>query len=136
MKYTITILILSFYINIANAQTQDSISDSRDFAEEVGRFELYPTENTWTLLKLDTKYGLVRQLQYSLEDDKRFELLLNFGIEGVDVSNGVIGQYKLVPTKNMYQFLLIDTINGRVWQIQWSIDDDERGMVGEILLSF
>ncbi len=111
MKYLITILVLFFHIGTINAQTQDPIPDSRDFSEEIGRYELYPTTNTWTLLKLDTKYGYVRQVQYSMEDESRFELVI-FSPALCDDKEAVIGRFKLVPTKNMYTFLILDTSNG------------------------
>ena len=39
---------------------------------------------------------------------------------------GVVGQYKLYPTDNMYNFIMVDTINGFTYQVQWSIDEDSR----------
>ena len=33
--------------------------------------------------------------------------------------------YKLYPTKNMWTFLKLDTTNGRIWQVQYSVDGDE-----------
>lgn len=38
----------------------------------VGRFTLYPTQNLWTYLILDTEEGAVWQCQFSLEKDGRF----------------------------------------------------------------
>ena len=34
------------------------------------RYRLFKTENIWNLLLLDTRLGLVYQLQYSIEDRK------------------------------------------------------------------
>ena len=36
------------------------------------------------------------------------------------------GRFKLYPTDNRYNFIMVDVINGRTWQVQWNIDDDKR----------
>ena len=42
------------------------------------RYQLYPTENTWTFFKLDTMTGRIWQVQYSIKGDEyRFETILN-----------------------------------------------------------
>lgn len=93
----------------------------------IARYKLYPTENLWTFIKLDTRTGQIWQLQYTVDEDKgRFEYDLNpqplllAGMQPVD------GRYELYPTKNMYNFVLVDQIEGATWQVQWSLDDDKR----------
>ena len=47
--------------------------------------------------------------------------------------DSALRRFKLYPTQNIYTFLLLDTINGRTWQVQWSLDNKAvRGIVGEI----
>ena len=36
------------------------------------------------------------------------------------------GRFKLYPTDNSYNFIMVDVIDGRTWQVQWSIDEDKR----------
>ena len=90
-------------------------------------YRLYPTRNISTFIKLDTRTGQMWQLQYTVDEEKgRFEYDLNpqplllAGMQPVD------GRYELYPTKNMYNFILIDQIEGVTWQVQWSLDDDKR----------
>lgn len=33
--------------------------------------------------------------------------------------------FELYPTKNMWNFLKLDTRNGKVWQVQYSLEDDQ-----------
>lgn len=33
--------------------------------------------------------------------------------------------FRLFETKNIYTFLKLDTRNGRIWQVQWSLDNNE-----------
>lgn len=94
-------------------------------------YELYPTQNFYTFLKLNTKTGQVSQVQYAINNDDRFEIGINDAplVEG---SASEAGRFKLSPTQNMYNFLLLDQITGQVWQVQWHIEDDKRGVIGEI----
>lgn len=95
-------------------------------------YELYPTTNMYNFLKLNTSDGRITQVQYGInKDEVRFECSLN-SLPLVDASQAQNGRFKLYPTQNMYTFLLLDTINGRTWQVQWSFDEDRRGIVGEI----
>ena len=98
--------------------------------EDIERFKLYPTTNMWTFLELDTATGLVWQVQYSADNDnERFKTILNDIV--LNDSEQVNGRWKLYPTQNMYQFLLVDVMGGAVIQIQWSTEDN-RGIVGYI----
>ena len=36
------------------------------------------------------------------------------------------GRFKLYPTGNMYNFIMVDVIDGRTWQVQWHHDEDKR----------
>ena len=36
------------------------------------------------------------------------------------------GRYKLYPTDNNYNFIMVDVIDGLTWQVQWSTESDER----------
>ena len=87
-------------------------------------YKLYPTENIYTFLRLDTSTGQIMQVQWSLDDDKEGAVPIN----QIDFSlgNGIPGTYELYPTKNMYQFLLLNKRNGNIWHIQWGMEDGKR----------
>ena len=101
-------------------------------ANENEIYKLYPTQNIWTFIELDTRDGRMWQIQYAINDDeKRFSLPLN-ATPLVDEMGKEIGRFALYPTQNMYNFILLDQMNGRTWQIQWSMEDANRGIIGEI----
>lgn len=82
------------------------------------RYKLYPTENIYTLLELDTKTGMIKQVQWSLKSSEEGTYIINSD----DLSYGYgygSNSFELYPTKNMYQFILIDKTNGRKWHVQW-----------------
>jgi|TARA_B110000238_G_C15810838_1_gene304283 hypothetical protein len=39
------------------------------------------------------------------------------------------GRFKLYPTDNSYNFIMVDTINGKTYQVQWNIDKDKRFVI-------
>lgn len=94
----------------------------------VKRFKLFQTQNMWTFIKLDTQTGQIWQLQYSVDDNDRFEYDLN-PYPLVTDENKVNGRFELYPTQNIYNFILIDQIDGRTWQVQWSIKDENQAIL-------
>ena len=122
MKKFITVLVLAFTLGM-NAQGN----------EDIERYKLYPTENMWTFLELDTATGLIWQIQYDVEGDKRFKIVLNElkMVDGNTIKPN--GRFKLYPTKNTWNFILLDVTSGLAVQVQWGFDDDTpRGIVGII----
>ena len=136
MKHFVLFFILiAIAINGYSQSTKNSVCDSTliyitkqlediDFRiNGMNRFKLYPTENIYTLLKLDTATGKIDQLQWSLDSDKEG----SFTINNDDLSLGSgSGTFELYPTKNMYQFILFDKVTGRQWHIQWGMEASKR----------
>lgn len=125
LKNLLLILILLVSVFITSACTSDA-------SDQEANYKLFPTQNYWTFLKLDTRNGKITQVHFSVnQDGARGELNLN-NIPLVDVAQEQKGRFDLYPTNNMYNFLLLDRIDGRTWQIQWSFEDDNRGIIAEI----
>lgn len=99
-------------------------SNILDDSEQSQRFELYPTQNSFNFLKLDKKTGKIYQVQWSLEGEEEFSITLN----GIDLSQfSTDGNcFKLYPTKNMWQFILLDGASGRAWHVQWGFEEKNR----------
>jgi len=93
-------------------------------------FRLFQTRNIWTLLKLDTRTGFVWQVQWG---DNAVTLPINLEVlvpKGTAAKPAVMkeGRFTLCTTRNIYNFLLLDQTDGRVWDVQWSTDDKKRGI--------
>lgn len=99
-------------------------SNILDDSEQSQRFELYPTQNSFNFLKLDKKTGKIYQVQWSLEGEEEFSITLN----GIDLSQfSTDGNcFKLYPTKNMWQFILLDGASGRAWHVQWGFEEKKQ----------
>lgn len=88
------------------------------------RYKLYPTENIYTLLKLDTSTGKIKQLQWSLNNSNELEVWIN--LDDLTFTQTGSGTFELYPTKNMYQFILLNKVNGQAWHVQWGMEDSNR----------
>ncbi len=89
------------------------------------RFKLYQTDNIYTFLQLDTKTGMIEQVQWSLDSDNEGAVSIN----SEDLTYGLgygSGSFELYPTKNMYQFILLDRTTGRKWHVQWGMESSKR----------
>lgn len=40
-------------------------------------------------------------------------------------TTNAVNNYLLYPTTNIYTFLKLDTRNGKIWQVQYSMDENE-----------
>jgi len=128
MKRIIFLLALTLSTMTAFSQTA---TDST-IVETVGdapTYKLYKTQNMWIFIKLNTQTGRMKLVQYSVNDDTdRGEFDLNM----VNLAVGkekINGRFTLTPTENMWNFLLLDQIDGDVWQVQWSIEPRNRGVI-------
>ena len=89
-------------------------------------FRLFQTNNRWTFLKLDTRTGEIKHDQYSTDGEA-----MQYDLNSIPLAEGEDakpGRFFLYPTENTFNFILLDQIDGRVWQVQWNIDRDKRGI--------
>jgi len=69
------------------------------------------------------------QVHFTVKDDGgQGELVLN-SLPLVSKEKEVNGRFTLYPTENMYNFLLLDQIDGYVYQVQWSMEAKNRGVI-------
>lgn len=47
-------------------------------------------------------------------------------VEDIDFRMHGLDRYKLYPTENIYQFLLLDKVTGRRWHVQWGFESSKR----------
>jgi len=123
-------LMLMFLTSVVYGQATTAFAtDSIQQDEMAWEYELYPTKNMWTFLKLDTRNGKIWQVQYSTEGSSyRYETVLN----DTDLSlskYAVRGRFKLYPTTNIYNFIMLDRLTGIPYQVQWNSDPAQRVVI-------
>ena len=114
--------------SIFNEETIQGLALLKTLMDDSPAYELYRTDNMWTFLKLETSTGKIWQVQYAVGNGDAFQVVLNdisLAFDGMETA----GRFKLHPTDNMYNFLLLDTHTGSVWQAQWSQNPDNRGVM-------
>lgn len=126
IKIFLVLLCCLCLTNCAGQTQTESPSDQKTDEVEFP-YRLYPTQNMWTFIKLDTSNGRMWQVQYSLEGDNyRFEKTLNLNVL---TQKQIAGRFELYPTQNIYNFILIDKVSGDTWQVQWSKDEENRVVI-------
>lgn len=91
----------------------------------IDRFKMYATENMWNFIKLDTKTGKIWQVQFDVNGSNRFTSDIN-SLPLIASTEMINGRFELYPTQNIYNFILLDQVDGRTWQVQWAIEYDNR----------
>jgi len=91
-------------------------------------YRLYPTKNMWTFIKLNTRNGQMWQVQYDVKGTNRFEVYLSLEpLATIDDERN--DRFALYPTQTIYNFILMDQFDGRQWQVQWSQEAENRGVI-------
>jgi hypothetical protein len=83
-------------------------------------YQLFPTPNIWTFIKLDTRNGKIWQVHFSIKSNEyegQIELNSSPLVSEIDEAKG---RFTLYKTENTYNMLLLDQIDGRIWQVQWN----------------
>lgn len=134
-KFVLLFLTLLFLVvngctdNAPKSTPKEEAKEQSVQTYDIERFKLFPTQNMWTFIKLDTQTGQMWQVQYSVKDDKgRFEYDLNPN-PLITIGKKVNGRFELYSTQNIYNFILLDRIDGKTWQVQWSFDEENRAVV-------
>ena len=118
----LSVLILSSY-GLFGQSSQSSVIEATQSPS--AQYRLFRTTNMWTFIKLDTITGKIWQVQYDTQGDSRGSIILN----SQDLASGknkISGRFTLYSTQNMWTFILIDQIDGNMWQVQWSQDRGNR----------
>lgn len=139
MRKYLILLIFAFVFSttFSNAQSNgledvknDSIINNNLSIQNIDNviYRLFPTENMWTFIKLNTRNGKMWQVQFDIKGDNRFETYLNL-FSLVTQTKEENGRFTLYPTQNMYNFILLDQIDGKIWQVQWSTEPENRVII-------
>ncbi len=127
IKRTFLCCIVSFLVLTVSAQNNrpEQIATSI-IPNKAAKFLLFPTQNYHIFLKLNTRTGEVFIVQYSLKENEQFETKIDS--KYYPLAKGeeqVNGRFFLYPTTNIFNFMLLDQIDGRVWQVQWNFEKEK-----------
>ena len=89
------------------------------------RYKIYSTDNIYNLIKLDTATGQVWQVQYRTDSIESTVIAIDDDSLLWSWEDEIPGRYELYPTKNIYNFILLDTVKGYTYQVQWNINGSD-----------
>ena len=129
MNRTILYLLFKFLTFSSFAQSNKKPTDNSVVQQNIAvPYRLYPTQNMWTFIKLDTRNGKMWQVQFSMKSEGRFETFLS--LEALVTKDKEINdRFTLYPTQNIYTFIILDQLDGKTWQVQWSTDPENRRVI-------
>lgn len=113
----IFITISTFAQSLPEAPNQNISTDSNLV------YRLFSTKNMYTFIKLNTSNGQMYQVQWNTDNTYRIVSTLS-DLPQVNKDQEKNGRFFLYPTTNMYNFLLLDQIDGRTWQVQWGKENE------------
>jgi hypothetical protein len=125
MKLVIFVLGICLISFTSVAQSTSEAPHQTISADSAVAFRLFSTRNMYTFIKLNTRNGLMTQVQWGTESQYRFETMLS-DVTLVNKEEERNGRFFLYPTTNIYNFILLDQVDGRSWQVQWSTKPEDR----------
>jgi hypothetical protein len=128
MKTQFITLIFVLFATISFAQTISEAPRQNISTDSAVAYRLFSTQNIYTFIKLDTRNGQMWQVQWSTKGSEyRFETTLS-DVSRVNKDEEKKGRFFLYPITNIYNFILLDQIDGRTWQVQWG-KEEERAVI-------
>lgn len=128
MKAKFITLIFVLFATISFAQSASEAPLQNISTDSAVTYRLFSTRNMYTFIKLDTRNGKMWQVQWSTKGSEyRFENTLS-NISQVTKDEEKNGRFFLYPTTNIYNFVMLDQIDGRAWQVQWG-KEEERAVI-------
>jgi len=135
-KFFTLFFVLFSVVSFAQSQTKQDSTNQKEQVSEITKrveenptYQLFPTQNYWTFIKLDTRNGKMWQVHFTVEEDGASGALILNSIPLVGEQKEINGRFTLYPTENIYNFLLLDQIDGYVYQVQWSATKENRGVI-------
>lgn len=133
MKRIITLFIVGLLAIPTFCQSTDKQMNQQALSvvnNKEARYVLFQTANYHIFIKLDTRTGRMWLVQFSTEKlSDSFEATLSTTnlVQTGDVEEN--GRFYLYPTTNIYTFILVDQISGPTYQVQWSTEPSNRGVL-------
>ncbi|MEI2822620.1 MAG: hypothetical protein V9F02_04225 [Chitinophagaceae bacterium] len=127
MKAKLITLVFVLFAMTSIAQSTSETPIQNISTDSAVTYRLFSTKNIYTFIKLNTRNGQMWQVQWSTKDNQ-FQTTLS-DISRVEKDEEKNGRFFLYPTTNIYNFILLDQIDGRAWQVQWSTEAKERMVI-------
>jgi hypothetical protein len=128
MKKVLCIVVMALIAQFTFAQSIEF--PATEYTQDPkANYRLYKTKNNYNFIKLDTRTGQMEMVQWSTKSGGTFTYTLSNEKRVYSVEDEIPGRFTLYATTNYYNFVLLDQIDGRTWQVQWSTKQNEMMVV-------
>lgn len=132
MKRFFSLLLLCASLCMSAQITDLSLGATEFTQNPKSNYRLYMVKDIYRLIKLDTRTGQMEMIQWSpapyneqqqqvfidtYRERKVYPISKNKLVASPEEE--IPGRFTLHATTNMFNFILLDQIDGRVWQVQW-----------------
>ncbi len=129
MKVSFITLVLVLLTMTSFAQSTSETPIQNISTDSAVTYRLFSTRNMFTFIKLNTRNGQMSQVQWSNKGSEyRYEATLS-NVSLVNKEEEKNGRFFLYPTTNIYNFILLDQLDGRTWQVQWAAEEKDRVVI-------
>jgi hypothetical protein len=129
MKVSFITLVLVLLTMTSFAQSTSETPIQNISTDSAVTYRLFATRNMFTFIKLNTRNGQMSQVQWSNKGSEyRYEATLS-NVSLVNKEEEKNGRFFLYPTTNIYNFILLDQLDGRTWQVQWAAEEKGRVVI-------
>lgn len=125
MKTRLITLFVLLYIAKAFAQNKYVAPIQINSTDSTVVYKLFPTQNVFTFIKLNTRNGQMWQIQSDKVNKNKAVTTLS-AIALATKKEERNGRFFLYPTVNISNFILLDQIDGRMWQVSWGREKDRK----------
>ncbi|MFU1859417.1 hypothetical protein ACK8HY_20630 [Sphingobacterium sp. NGMCC 1.201703] len=123
MKTRLVTLLFILFTITSFAQKASNLPFQHTATDSTGVFRLFPTENGYTFIKLNTRNGKMWQVKWDTKNKKVNPVSDAALVNKDDEKNG---RFMLYPTVNIYNFILLDQLDGRMWNVKWKHEHEWR----------
>lgn len=127
-RVLLTFLVLMSAIVLVGCRNRNHIIPVSS-QDSLSTYSLHSTPNMYNFIRLDTRTGQMKLVQWNTESDKRFTSYISEQSLIPENYTKVEGRFELYPTTNIFNLILLDKVSGRTWQVQWHFDEENRMII-------
>lgn len=109
-------------VSAMGVETQQFTQDPK------AKYRLYPTQNMYIFIRLDTSNGILDLVQWSTDFANQTIQPLSPYKRVNSPQDEKPGRFTLYATTNIYTFIMLDQLTGKVWQVQWAFEPGDRNV--------
>ncbi|WP_104381685.1 hypothetical protein [Sphingobacterium sp. HMA12] len=130
MKLKLVIPFFLMFVATSFAQNTSIAPIQINSTDSTAVYKLFPTQNMFTFIKLNTRNGQMWQIETDKVNKNKAVMTLS-AMPLASKEEEKNGRFFLYSTTNIFNFILLDQIDGRMWQVSWGREKDRKVLLIE-----